>query len=187
MGQISGGTPCNAGYSALAIDLLSEEGGTAKVGDPGQAQAAISKIPSEQAVADLKSGVGELQRRVPDKKLAVVGFCWGGGMVWKLLASGEPRLAAAVPFYGPLPDNPDFSGSKGVAVLPIYGALDTHVTPSKDAAIAALDRAGLVHAPLLVEPDAAHAFFNDTKQSYNPKAAADAWQHVLAWLGQYVG
>jgi carboxymethylenebutenolidase len=176
------------GYSALAIDLLSEEGGTAKVGGDAEAQTTLGNIAKDapqRFVADLKSGLDELQRRVPDKKVAAVGFCFGGGMVWQLLGSGEPRLAAAVPFYGPLPDNPDFSGSKA-AVLAIYAALDDRVTSSKDAAVAALNRAGLVNE-VIVEPDADHAFFNDTGQRYNPKAAADAWGKVLDWLGRYVG
>jgi carboxymethylenebutenolidase len=173
------------GYSALAIDLLSEEGGTAKFTDEAQATAALNKVPADRFVADMKSGVDELQRRVSDKKVAVVGFCFGGGMVWRLLASGEPQLAAAVPFYGPLPDNPDFSGSKA-AVLAIYGALDNRVTSTKDAAVAALNRAGLVN-DVIVEPNADHAFFNDTGPRYNPAAAADAWAHVQDWFGRYVG
>jgi carboxymethylenebutenolidase len=173
------------GYSALAIDLLSEEGGTAKFTDPAEATAALGKVGQPRFVGDLKSGVGELQGRVGDKKVAVVGFCFGGGMVWQLLAAGEPQLAAAVPFYGPLPDNPDFSGSKA-AVLAIYGALDNRVTSTKDAAVAALNRAGLVNQ-VIVEPDADHAFFNDTGPRYNPAAAADAWKNVQDWFGRYVG
>jgi carboxymethylenebutenolidase len=173
------------GYSALAIDLLSEEGGTAKFTDPAQATAALGNVPELRFIGDMKSGVDELQRRVADKKVAVVGFCFGGGMVWRLLAAGEPQLAAAVPFYGPLPDNPDFSGSKA-AVLAIYGALDNRVTSTKDAAVAALNRAGLVNQ-VVVEPDADHAFFNDTGPRYNPAAAADAWKNVQDWFGRYVG
>jgi carboxymethylenebutenolidase len=175
-----------AGYSSLAIDLLSEEGGTATFADPAQATAALGKTPQERFITDLKSGIDELQRRVPGKKMAVVGFCFGGGLTWQLLASGEPRLAAAVPFYGPLPDNPDFSGSKQAAVLAFYGALDTRVTSSKDAAKAALDRAGMINEEI-VEPGADHAFFNDTGPRYNPAAAADAWRRTLDWLGRYVG
>jgi carboxymethylenebutenolidase len=175
-----------AGYPSLAIDLLSEEGGTATFTDPAQATAALGKTPPERFISDLKSGIDELARRVPGKKMAVVGFCFGGGLTWQLLASGEPRLAAAVPFYGPLPDNPDFSGSKQAAVLAFYGALDTRVTSSKDAAKAALDRAGMVNEEI-VEPGADHAFFNDTGPRYNPAAAADAWRRTLDWLGRYVG
>jgi len=175
------------GYSALAIDLLSEEGGSAKVGE-ADAQTTLGKLGGEQPqrlIGDLKSGVDELMRRVPDKKVAVVGFCFGGGMVWQLLASGEPQLAAAVPFYGPLPPNPNFSGSKA-AVLAIYGGKDTRVTSTKDAAETALKSAGLTYQ-IKVEDDADHAFFNDTGPRYNPQAAADAWGLVVDWFGRYVG
>ena len=174
------------GYSALAIDLLSAQGGTAIFADPAEATAALSKIPPEELVANLKSGIGELGRRVPDKKLAVVGFCMGGELTWRLLASGAPELAAAVPFYGPTPDNPDFSGSRDVAVLGIYGAQDARVNATEPVARAALERAGLVHE-LVTEPDAQHAFFNDTGDRYNATAAADAWRRVQDWLARHGG
>jgi carboxymethylenebutenolidase len=174
-----------AGYSALAIDLLSEEGGTAHFTDPAQVTAALAKVPRDRFIADLNSGVDELQARVPGSKIAVVGFCFGGGLVWQMLASGTPRLSAAVPFYGPLPDNPDFAGSKRSAVLAFYGALDKRVTDSQPAAEAALDRAGLIH-DIVVEPDADHAFFNDSGPRYNAVAAEDAWRRVLEWFGRYL-
>jgi len=173
------------GYSALAIDLLSAEGGTKAFQDPAAATAALSDISPQRFVADLRSGLDELQRRVPDRKLGVVGFCFGGGLVWQLLASGEPRLAAAVPFYGPVPENPDFAGSKDTAVLGIYAALDDRVNASEPAARAALDRAGLVY-DLVTEPDADHAFFNDTRERYNPTAATDAWRRLQRWFDSYL-
>lgn len=179
------GRLAGAGYSALAIDLLSEQGGTATFSDPAEATAALGKTPPERFVADLRSGLDELARRLPDRKLAVVGFCFGGGMTWRLLAAGEPRLAVAVPFYGPLPDNADFSGSKQAAVLGFYGELDTRVNASKDAAQRALDAAGMVNE-LVVMPGADHAFFNDTGQRYDPTAAADAWQRVQAWFAEHL-
>jgi carboxymethylenebutenolidase len=173
------------GYSALAIDLLSAQGGTATFADPAEATAALGKVPPEQAIADLKSGVDELLRRVPGKKVAAVGFCMGGGFVWQLLAAAEPRLAAAVPFYGPTPDNPDFAGSKDVAVLGIYAAQDQRVNAGEPVARAALEKAGLVFE-LVTEPDANHAFFNDTGDRYNPTAADDAWRRVQDWFGKHL-
>lgn len=173
------------GYSALAVDLLSAQGGTASFADPAQATAALSKLPPADAVADMKSAIDELSKRVPDRKLAAVGFCMGGGMVWRLLASGEPRLAAAVPFYGPTPDNPDFTGSKNVAVLGFYGAQDQRVNATKPAARAALEKAGMTF-DLITEPDANHAFFNDTGDRYNPTAAADAWKRVQDWFTRHL-
>jgi carboxymethylenebutenolidase len=174
-----------AGYSALAIDLLSEEGGTGHFADPAQATAALSAVKPGRFIADLNSGVDQLHERVPGRKIAVVGFCFGGGLVWQLLAAGAPELSAAVPFYGPLPDNPDFAGSKRAAVLAFYGALDTRVTGSQAAAKAALDRADLIN-DIVIEPNADHAFFNDTGPRYNAAAANDAWGRTLEWFGQYL-
>lgn len=174
------------GYSALAIDLLSEEGGTATFADPAAATAALAPIDPQRFVADLRSGLDEVQTRAPGQKLAAVGFCFGGGLVWRLLAAGEPRLAAAVPFYGPIPDDPDFAGSKNTAVLGFYGSRDDRVTSTEPAAQAALDRAGLINE-LVTEPDADHAFFNDSGQRYDAVAAADAWRRLQDWLTRYLG
>jgi carboxymethylenebutenolidase len=178
------GRLAGAGYSALAIDLLSEKGGTAAFADPAQATAALGAIAPEQFTHDLNSGVAELKLRAPGQKVGVLGFCFGGGLVWQLLANGALGVSAAAPFYGPLPDNPDFIGARA-AVLGIYGALDTRVSGSRSAAKAALDRVGLVN-DLVVEPDADHAFFNDTGPRYNAAAAADAWKRLLDWFNRYL-
>lgn len=173
------------GYSALAVDLLSARGGTAAFSDPAAATAALSEIEPARFIADLSSALGELQNRTPGHRLGVVGFCFGGGLVWRLLDAGEPRLAAAVPFYGPTPDNPDFAGSPNAAVLAFYGALDQRVNATEPAARAALERAGLVHE-VVVEPNADHAFFNDSGPRYNPTAAADAWRRLQEWFAGHL-
>ena len=173
-----------SGYSALAIDLLSSEGGTAALGDEAAAMAALSSAPQERFVADMRAGLDELERRAPGQKLGAIGFCFGGGMVWTLLASGEPRLAAAAPFYGPLPDGADFSGSEA-AVLGIYAEQDARVNASREAATAALEQAGLTHE-IVTYPGANHAFFNDTGQRYNPTAAASAYEHLTRWFATHL-
>jgi len=175
------------GYSGLAIDLLSTKGGTAKYTDPAAATAALGTITPQDFVANLNSGIGELTRRVPGKKLAVVGFCMGGGLVWQLLESGASELAAAIPFYGPTPNNnPDFRRSKDVAVLAFYGDQDKRVLATEPIARASLEQAGMVHQ-LITEPNANHAFFNDTGDRYSAPAADDAWRKVQDWLTQYLG
>jgi carboxymethylenebutenolidase len=173
-----------SGYSALAIDLLSEAGGTGSFSDESEAMAALGAAPASRFVADMKAGVTELRRRLPGKKVAATGFCFGGGMTWLLLASKESRLAAAVPFYGPFPEGGNLTGSKA-AVLGIYAELDSRVNASRAAARAALRRAGLRHQ-IVTYPGVDHAFFNPTGSRYDPAAAAAAYRRMLSWFGAHV-
>ncbi|WP_216917618.1 dienelactone hydrolase family protein [Nocardia noduli] len=173
-----------AGYSALAVDLLSDHGGTATFTDPAAATAALTGTPQDRLLGDLRSGLEELGRRAPGKKLGATGFCFGGGLTWLLLATGTPGLAAATPFYGPFPDNGDLASTRA-ATLGIYAAQDDRVNASRPAAEAALQRAGLPHR-VFTAPDADHAFFNDTGTRYQPDAAAEAWRRVIDWYGTHL-
>jgi len=169
------------GYTALAPDLLSRAGGTANVPD---ATAALGGISEADLVTDLRSGLAELGRRASGAKPGIVGFCFGGGMVWQLLNSGPTDLAAAVPFYGPAPDDPRFTGTKA-AVLGIFAAQDDRVNAGRDSLDRALTAAGVTHE-FVTEPGAGHAFFNDTGARYNPAAATDAYRRLLAWFGVHL-
>ncbi len=173
------------GYSALAVDLLSEEGGSAKVGQ-ADAGAALNAAGRPRLQADLKSSLDELARRQPGAKLGVIGFCFGGTMTWGLLATPDAsRLSAAAPFYGTIDADADLSGTNA-AVLGVYGELDQRVNATRDAATAALQKAGLTHE-IKTYPGANHAFFNDTGQNYEPTQAAAAYTAVLDWFGKHLG
>lgn len=178
------GRLAGSGYSALAIDLLSEEGGTGSFADEFEAMAALGAAPESRLVADLKAGVTEVRRRLPGKKVAAIGFCFGGGMTWRLLAAREARLAAAVPFYGPFPEGGDLSGARA-AVLAIYAGLDSRVNATRAAARAALRKAGLKHQ-IVTYPGVDHAFFNPTGSRHDPTAAAAAYKRMLGWFGTYL-
>lgn len=178
------GRYAGASYSALCVDLLSAQGGTGSLGDPAAAPTALANTPPEQLVADLQAGIDELERRVSGAKVGAVGFCFGGGMTWNLLQAGEQRLAAAVPFYGPAPESPDFSKAKA-AVYAVYGEQDERVNASRERAEAALKAAGLTYE-IQTFAGAGHAFFNDTGPRYNAEAAEQAWQDMLDWFNQHL-
>jgi len=178
------GRYAGASYSALCVDLLSAQGGTGSLGDPAAAPTTLANTPPEQLVADLQAGIDELERRVSGAKVGAVGFCFGGGMTWNLLQAGEQRLAAAVPFYGPAPESPDFSKAKA-AVYAVYGEQDERVNASRDRAEAALKAAGLTYE-IQTFAGAGHAFFNDTGPRYNAEAAEQAWQDMLDWFNQHL-
>jgi carboxymethylenebutenolidase len=170
------------GYATLAIDLLSEEGGTASLGDPANATAALGKVEPARFIADMQAGLAELTKRAPGKKIGAIGFCFGGGMTWRLLASKDPRLAAGAPFYGPFPDGADFQGSPA-QVLGVFAEKDDRVNKTREAAQKALEAAKIPYE-IVTFPGVDHAFFNDTGPRYDATQASAAFDKVLAFFGK---
>jgi carboxymethylenebutenolidase len=173
-----------AGYAALAVDLLSRQGGSQAVGFdnvPG----ALGGLSPEQFAQDFLSGYQYLQAQsfARAEQVGMTGFCFGGGVTW-LLATRMPELRAAVPFYGPPPPVADVPKIQA-AVLAIYGENDTRINSTIPAMEAAMAEHGKTFETV-VYPGADHAFHNDTSSRYNPEAAQDAWARTLDWFDRYV-
>lgn len=174
-----------AGYVGMAVDLLSRQGGTAAITDPAQIQGALGQAPEGQPVQDFQSGLRYVQSQpYADKaKIGMTGFCYGGGVTWRM-ATKTPELRAAVPFYGPAPAVADVPGIQA-AVLAIYGGLDERINAGIPEIEAAMQQNNKSFQKQIYE-GANHAFHNDTGRNYNPEVAKDAWAKTLAWFEQYV-
>ena len=172
-----------AGYATLAVDLLSRQGGTDKVG--ADVPGVLGNTPPQQFVDDFRAGLAFMQTLnfVRKDRAGMVGFCFGGGVTWRC-ATQIAELRAAIPFYGPNPPLEDVPKTQA-AVLGIYGALDTRITGGATEIEAAMKQNNKTFEKI-VYPNANHAFHNDTGASYNPEAAKDAWAKTLAWLDKYV-
>src|SRR2546422_3037878 len=173
------------GYVALTVDLASAEGGTAKYSDLAQVTAILGRTPPEQLVAMLNAGVAYLQGlpSVRKDRIGVVGFCFGGGNT-RRLATRNPSLRAAVPFYGPNPP-PETVAKARAAMLAIYGELDTRIDAGIPAIREAMQRARIKHE-LVIYPAGNHGFFNDTGDRYHATSAQDAWRRTVAWFERYL-
>ena len=169
-----------AGYVALAIDLLSRDGGTASV-DRDQVPALLSGAPETRHVADFISGFGYLQEleQVDGQRIGMNGYCFGGGITWRVVTA-LPELKAAVPFYGPAPSLDQITNIRA-AVFGVYAELDNRINAGKDALEQALIDAGTTHQ-VKVYPGVNHAVHNDTGGRYAEVQATQAWQDTLAWL-----
>ena len=173
------------GYAALAVDLVSREGGTDKyASDPAQIPAILSRIAPAGLVADLNAGLTYLKivDGVRKDGFGVTGFCFGGNQTFAL-AVASPDMRAAVPYYGTV--NPQDLAKSQAAFLNFYGETDTRVTSQAQTVAQALRQAGRP-AEVHIEPGAAHAFFRNNGASYNPTAARDAWPRTLAWFAKYL-
>lgn len=190
------------GYLALAPDLLSDVGITPEVGD---ALSAISREPddairtarqpelrealaparapefAQTAIEKLRAVVDYLET-VPgiDGRIAVTGFCFGGTYSFAL-AANDPRIRAAVPFYGTAPSTDKIADIR-CPILALYGELDPPIVEPLPEVRQRMADAG-VDFRHHVYPGALHAFFNETNpRTWHADAAADAWRRATAFV-----
>ena len=190
------------GYLVLAPDILSAIGIEAQVGaelfairnSPDEAVRTAGQPRLREAFSSLSApgyaawAVAALQRAVDyleqqpgvDGRIAVTGFCFGGTYSFALVAA-DPRVRAAVPFYGTAPAPADIARITA-PIRAFYGEHDPALIDRlpevrREMAAAGVDFEAMVYA------DAGHAFFNDTNpSSYRPADAADAWARSNAFL-----
>jgi carboxymethylenebutenolidase len=174
------------GYVALAPDLYKGVVAT----EPDEARKLVMELDMPAAVAEIGSAADFLlaQDFVAGEQVGVMGFCMGGRLT--LMAAlddaGTGRYGAAVAFYGS-PLTPEEAAQVETPVLGLYGADDGGIpVPEVEAMGEAFTAAGLPNE-IHVYAGAPHSFFNDTRESYRPEAAADAWQRTLGWLEQHLG
>jgi carboxymethylenebutenolidase len=118
------------------------------------------------------------------KKIGSIGFCMGGA-VSAQLAANEPALSAAVIFYGMSPPA-QAAASIACPVLGIYGEKDGRVNAGVPAFAEAMKNAGK-RFDSETYAGADHAFFNDTRSSYDADAARLAWARTLGFFAAALG
>lgn len=182
----------HAGYFAVAASLNARQGDVAKAPDMQSVLAIMGQVPDAEVASDLDATIAwaAATGTADAARLGVTGFCWGGRQTW-LYAEHNPRVKAAVAWYGPLgyptnslhPKNPpDLIEQLNVPVLGLYGGADTGIPKSQvEAFSAALKRAGK-DCQFIIYPEAPHGFAADYRPSYRAAAATDGWQHLLQWF-----
>lgn len=186
------------GYLAIAPELFVRQGDPGAHGEIARIQSdIIAKVPDAQVMSDLDACVAWAGAQGGDlNRLAITGFCWGGRMAW-LYAAHQPRLKAAVAWYGRLlgaaspltPQHPmDLSGQYKAPVLGLYGGADAGIPlDSVERMKAALTQGSPAAraSELVVYPDTPHAFHADYRPSYRQGPAENGWQRMLDWLRRH--
>lgn len=173
-----------AGYLALGVDALSVFGGTPANEDEGRTM--IGKLDKQQNLNNYLATLSYLRgRKDSNGKTGCVGFCWGGAMA-NSLAVADPKLNAAVAYYGTQPKAEDVPKIKATLLLH-YAGLDERVNAGKDAYEAALKANNIKYEQYVYE-GVNHAFNNDSSPArYNAEAAKLAWDRTLKLFKEKLG
>lgn len=170
-----------AGYIAIAPDLLSgtgpNGGDSSAYASVDDARAAIPKLPPDQITADLNA-TADYAQKLPasNGKLAVAGFCWGGGQSFRF-ATNRADLKAAFVFYG----GPPAEGLDRIkaSVYGFYAENDARIDATIPKTQDDMKAAGKTYDPVTYA-GAGHGFMRageapDASEA-NKKAYEDGWK-----------
>ncbi len=132
---------------------------------------------------------------VDPERLAVVGFCMGGGFA--LVAAADQAFAVAAPFYGAVPRNA--SRLRGICpTIAQYGTQDTAFLGHGRRLSEHLQDIGVEHE-VLFHDDAGHSFMNQLEglsaktgpytplhAAYDPEVEARAWASMMAFFERHL-
>jgi carboxymethylenebutenolidase len=173
-----------AGYIAIAPDLLSDSapggGGTAELIKSGsEVGQAIRKLPPDQITADLNAVV-EYVSKLPacNGKVAVGGFCWGGGQTFRF-ATNNKDVKAAFAFYGTGPEKEQDIARIQAPVYGFYAGNDARVNATIPKSTELMKKAGKTYEPVTYD-GAGHGFMRAGEapeaNEANKKARDEAWK-----------
>ena len=161
------------GYIVIAPDLLSGSGpnggGTSAFPDQQAVIKAVSGLDPATVTADLNATAGyALKFPSANGKLAVIGFCWGGGQSFRF-ATNRKALAAAFVFYGPPPP----ADSLKTITAPVYGfyaGSDARISATVPDTKTAMAAAGKKYDPVIYD-GAGHGFMRAGEDPSNTNPA----------------
>lgn len=115
------------------------------------------------------------------QRVAIIGFGLGGTYAYDM-ALHEPRLKAALPFYGHCKHTVPELRHITTPILAFYGGQDKALASELKTLSAHMHDAHVDFLAIKYSA-AGHAFFNDANPfSYRPSDASDAWRRVLSFL-----
>jgi carboxymethylenebutenolidase len=173
-----------AGFIAIAPDLLSgagPKGGGTDSFKGEEVRKAIMGLPPDQVTIDLKTVV-EYVAKLPacNGKVAVAGFCWGGGQAFRF-ATNNKEIKAAFVFYGAMTERDQEAGVAKIAapVYGFYGGNDARINATIAKTTEAMKAASKTYEPVTYE-GAGHGFMRAGEapdaNAANKKARDEAWK-----------
>ncbi len=140
---------------------------------------AVEALPAPGVLQDIQAAVDYAARA---GKVGIVGYCWGGLLVWRA-AEAVTGLSAATSYYGGgMTSAAEAARKPRVPVLAHFGDKDHWIS------LESVEAFKLAHPEVQVHVYAAdHGFNCDQRGSYNEAAATLALQRTHAFFAQHLG
>jgi dienelactone hydrolase len=179
------------GYVAFCADIYGKDARPKNVQEAG---AESSKYKSDRALLRerVNAGLDQLKKSelVDPKRVAAIGYCFGGTTVIELARSGA-ELSGIVSFHGGL-DSPTPADGKNIKcpVLICHGANDPFEKPEDLAAFENEMRDAKVDWRLIMYGGAVHSFtqpnpgFVNPGAQYNEKADKRSWEDMKMFFAE---
>lgn len=175
-----------AGYLAIAPSTFDRSQRDVQLGYTGpdmtegvRLKAAIEALPAPGVLLDIQAAVDHVAKA---GKVGIVGYCWGGLLVWRS-AEKVRGLSAAVAYYGGgMTVGHELSRQPAVPTMAHFGDQDTHISVDSVKAFEKAQPSVEVHLYA-----ANHGFNCDQRGSYNANAAATALERSLYHFGKHLG
>jgi carboxymethylenebutenolidase len=183
----------NAGYVAIGPDLYHG-------GQPGCVVRTLTSMATGEGFAyeviDAAREALAARDDVDPNRIAIAGFCMGGGFA--LIAAADQSFAVAAPFYGMVPKKA--SRLRGLCpTIAQFGAEDRVFLPHAKRLAHHLEELGIDHEVHIYE-GVGHSFMNQLegrlaplgrhtpiRAFYDPETEAKAWSKLLDFFERHIG
>ncbi len=181
------------GYTAFALDLYGEAKQAKNPEEAGKLSGMVmGNLDDAQARFDAALELLRYQKNTDPKRIAAIGYCFGGGVVLNMALRGVD-LDGVVSFHGILPTNaPAKPEEVKAAVLVLHGEDDQFVKPEQVEKFKELMKNEKVDFEIVTYPNAKHSFtvpeadanakkFNIPIE-YNAEADKKSWAKMEEFL-----
>ena len=178
------------GYVAFAPDIY---GKGVRPSTPGEAGALAGSLKSDRPTMRARAAAGlavlKENRMVERRKIAAIGYCFGGTVALELARSGAD-VAGTVSIHGGL-DTPTPGDARNILgrVLVLHGADDPNVPPAQVAAFQQEMRDAKIDWYMVAYGNAVHAFTNPSAgndpskgAAYNATADRRSWVELMSFF-----
>lgn len=181
------------GYVALAVDMYGEGKVATHPKDAGAfAEEVKNNMPEARKRFEAALKFLQKQPEVDAKKIAAIGYCFGGGIVLQMAAEAVPGLDAVACFHGSLTAEVPKGVKPTASMLVCNGGADSFVTHEAIADFKKRMEAAGVDLTFTNYPGAKHGFTNpeadrvaiefDLNVGYNAEADKSSWEQMQEFL-----